>query len=527
MARRREPEMFTLAMLEEWMEEEGARVVRYDVKTARIAWLEPFSTREAAAVLPKDMALACEVRDLQGLKVDAVGEEACLQQLLVVIVCPGSRQVPADFPLPCLVVETELSKDLLVAKLQARACEIDAWDRKLSEITMSRGTFQDLIDASESMLGNYITMTDASFRLMAYTRHLEVEDFWINELTRNGFHSKESIERFRKMKAVARWSKQRRTRYSGEDHFTKYPIINHVYHLNGRFFSNMVMSCNNVPYSRGLFDRFEILVGHVEAHIANQHAARKRRPVAHEAFLRALVLGERTSEEYREAQMAQLKLSADDSFTVYAAALGPGTEETLSYLAGELNMLFPGWYYVQDGGLLYAVLKLSAHNRVAELAYAEELLSEMAVNHDAFIGRSTVVDGARNLHFGAQQARAALAVARSHGGGIEHFEDVLYLHLMTSSRFDRAFFSYCLESSFLGAMLRVRSSVEIDDAHVLRCYLEHERRIEQTAQALGLHRNTVAQRIAHIRRTYNVDFETHVQRQNAFALFSIADMLEK
>ncbi len=409
--------------------------------------------------------------------------------------------------------------------LQMKLFRVLQWERTLSKITAHHGSLQDLVDASEHIFGNYITVTDWNFRLLAHTKHVPIEDRWIEELVQNGYHSKASIDRFRNMGALARWAKQTKTRYANEERFTKYPIINHVFHLGGYRFIQMVMSCNHVPQSNELMALFETFVGYAELLIGNRRPLSNKPMPDETTFLLNLIDGEALPGSYIEAQASRVGIPVTGAFRLYEFELTAANHDNIGYLIGEMNMAFKDPLIIRDETRLFVLLQKVP--TIADIVHFEERLQDLSEDYAIRIGASDQLDSLEELALGYRQTSTALRFGNHNVMDVYRFADYLHDLLMHGIGNDRAFIAKCIRSSFLEKIKDTDRETGNQDARLLRCYLENERRIVPTAEALGLHRNTVSARIKKLLVEYDLDLATPEARRYANAVFALDELLQE
>ena len=65
----------------------------------------------------------------------------------------------------------------------------------LDRISAERGSYQEMLDISRDVLGNLITISDSTYRLLAYTPDMPTDDPITNELIEKGFHGERAVTR--------------------------------------------------------------------------------------------------------------------------------------------------------------------------------------------------------------------------------------------------------------------------------------------------------------------------------------------
>lgn len=432
-----------------------------------------------------------------------------------------------------LVVKTQSPIQSVITSLQRKIRDIDRWEHELDIISAERGSYQEMLAASRDILGNLITISDSTYHLIACTPNVPTDDPLTNELIRNGFHGERAMARFREARSFAKWANQRKTQYS-ENGVTKYPTMNHVFTLDGSYFIQMVMTCNNVCFSQGLLDTFDILVSHIKAHIRRCRIPVSETYAKGTGLLSELISGNAIPRNIIAHQAQGLGLSDKEEILLYAIKLKTANMENLEYIARQVNAALPNDYVVMKDRICYviAAVRGSAFEIASEVESALSLLIDFS---DAVIAVSGLLPGIQNLREGARQTSIALEYSsKSHpfpydnldrNDPFARLENYLFDYLLFEGGKDRSFLEFCLDTSILARLKRNSSNKRYPDDVILRCYLRHERSASRTAEALGMHRNTVQSRVEDIIEREHLNLDSPSTRIGIIALFRLTDYL--
>ncbi len=105
------------------------------------------------------------------------------------------------------------------------------------------------------------------------------------------------------------------------------------------------------------------------------------------------------------------------------------------------------------------------------------------------------------------------------------FESSLFDYLLFEEHRDIDLLKFCLRTSVF-AHIETSDQKSPSDATVVRCYLKHECSLSSTAEALGVDRNTISNRIGSIAKRGPIDFADPKERLNLITLFHLSDFLE-
>ncbi len=514
----------TSAMLVDWVQALSSGIRHQSFSSGNVEWVEPLPPHasERDIVFEEGTVFVCE----SDQEIQSVQETEP-----IIVVC----QALSEAPLPtrrrnALIAETALSKQAFASSLQKRIRAIARWEHDLDRISAERGSYQEMLDISRDVLGNLITISDSTYRLLAYTPDMPTDDPITNELIEKGFHGERAVTRFRETKALSRWAKQGKTHYSGNK-VTKNPSMNHVFKVNGAYFLQMVMTCNNVPYSQGLLDTFDILASHVKAHIRRCQSYESQAYAKGTEFLSALIAGKELPQDIVAQQARSIGLPENGTVRLYAIKPKAADMENLGYLTRRIGAALPDNPIVLQDGIAYLVARAQGADRAIEAP-----LSSLIDFSHVDVAVSGLLPTMQNLDKGARQTAVAFeydSMARSceHDGldkcdPFARFEDYLFDHLLFSDKKDYAFLQFCLDTSVIARIRENRRNMRPSDDEVLRCYLTHECSANQTAEALGVHRNTVLNRIGAMTEREGLDLDSPKTRIGLISLFHLSDLLE-
>lgn len=433
-----------------------------------------------------------------------------------------------------LIVHSSLSAPTLAAKLQKHIRTISTWEHDLDRISANRGSYQLMLDLSSDILGNLVTMTDSAYRLIAHTSDKQTDDPITLELIRNGFHGERAVANFRKNGAYSEWTSQKKTRYTPNG-YTKYPIMNYVFSVNGAYFIQMVMTCNTVPYSQGLLDTFNILVAHIKAHIRRCQILESTSYSKGTQFLSDLISGKRVPSRVITQQMHSLGMSGKEITRLYAIQEADDTAENLEYVAHQISAKIPSCFTIAQGNYVYLIACARDNQDGTWHAVEQTLLNSLDL---AYV--NIAVSGAfaklQDIHWGVKQTEIAFRYGKQRpylahdrldrDDPFFRFDNSLFDYLLFSDKRDIGFLRFCMDASVLARIDRDRQK-HPSDTEVLRSYLKHECSVSATAEALGVHRNTVLNRINTLSETEGIDFDDPKARINLTTLFHLSDLLER
>lgn len=518
--------MVTSGMLLDWIQPLSTDIINRHFEQKPIKWivLLPPRTSEWEAILESNTVFASDDPELL---------QSLNPTIAAMLVCKDAAALPSRFTREnTLIVQTELSKEAFAAVMQKRIRTIESWEHNLDRVSADRGSYQLMLDLSAGIFGNLITMTDSAYRLIGYTTSLTTDDPATLELIRNGFHGEHAVAIFRKNNMFSKWSAQTRTRYTAKG-FTKHPIMNYVFTVNGAYFIQMVMTCDTVPYSQGLLDTFNILVAHIKAHIRRSQTFENARYSKGAQFLADLIGGKRVPARVISQQMRNLGMSGKEITRIYAIQNAGDNTENLEYVAHQISAKMPGCFAIPQENYVY-LLACARDNQDGTWHAIEQTLINSLDFSFVNIAISGTFTNLQDIHWGVQQTEIAFKFGKGRpylahdrldrDDPFFRFENSLFDYLLFSNERDIRFLQFCLDASVLARIDKDRQK-HPSDTEMLRSYLKHECNVSATAEALGVHRNTVLNRISSIAERERVDFDDPKVRINLTTLFHLSDLL--
>ncbi|MGN1002475.1 MAG: hypothetical protein ACI4PC_06855 [Oscillospiraceae bacterium] len=184
----------------------------------------------------------------------------------------------AENSLSIVVVNDDLSLINLYMLLAEKKDKMCLWQERLQRAIIEERPLGELLVASEDILENFISVSDSTLSLIAYTPHIPIDDPVTCRLIEKGYHDDETIDVFRKGNRFQRWQEDDGL-ILDLNHATspKYDVVSRVFRYVGAYYTHVVMVCNRAPVSDALVDKFNLFTDHMAVYLAkiNEHARQK------------------------------------------------------------------------------------------------------------------------------------------------------------------------------------------------------------------------------------------------------------
>ncbi|MGI6216562.1 MAG: PucR family transcriptional regulator [Coriobacteriales bacterium] len=410
------------------------------------------------------------------------------------------------------------------------------WFRRMDQIANVKGSIQDLVDASDDILENFIAVSDNTNKLLAYTRHREAPDKLSELLIETGFYTDRMVKAFgietpldkNVMKMITT-----RTNSGENVEIFILPIWG-----MGNYFGNCMIVCDQKPMSDGMLDYARLFIDWNAKFCSRiwKSELESKNPV--DMFFINLILGNPMDKRYVEERLksfdfpdkpqyklvlfknAVSKKDRQDNLTSMVAAMKKinGSKSIPFRYDGDMVVLM---YADDDDDGSFSISKVS-----------NDVTSLVCDPFDMYAGTSQVFADIYDINLAYEQAslaceyKMAIDVEHSMVQGSEQktvyaFEDALIYYLIDSKQEQSKFRRFAFSHSFLDKVIKHDKEIGSDDFALLWVYLNCDCNISSTAKQLFMHRNTVLYHIDKIKENFNIDFSNKGTRDRCLIDFKI------
>lgn len=419
----------------------------------------------------------------------------------------------------CLILEGESSIEHIAFVVQSHFMRVSLWENELEKILLRRGSVDEMLDASATIIKNFIFVSDSNFNVIARTSTVDPPDELHRSIIQQGCLTTSAIaeRRFR--------LPEKRFFTRGASDITPFTRISFPVHVNHSYCGSISMSCNAYPDTEGLRDLFRILLKY--AIPACLKRWNKDTEVAFPSFFFSkLIKHEEFETDYLDAQIKELSLDGAEHFKLIAMNedMDENPERALAVMqaASALNdghvRCFP--YQNQILALCYSA---SADGRLSHRRSSLELQEKIFEPFGTSSAVSSVFSNITDLDLAYRQTKIASNFREviSHEcfntttGTCESvilFEDVLVYHLVNQSMSDERFTRFIFDSSIANIIHQEDCRNGTNHLAILWLYLKNERNATTVANLLHMHRNTVLYHIEKIERRFDFDLSQKTVR---------------
>ncbi len=427
-----------------------------------------------------------------------------------------------------VILNENLELVTLFTKLQETFILINDWYKDMQEAVIMKKSIQDIISLSEPVIGNFISVSDSAFSLLAYTKNIPTDDPISISLIENKFHSEETVKKFKEIGRLEVWMDSRGLIINTSNAISKHTVISKVFRFNDIYFIHVVMTTTHRKLTPGLLDLFNHMIYVLSYYIIPNWEEEKNYSHAYNTLVADLMECKLTDMEAINERARIIGLKPADKYIIMLLSVGNGDDFSFpGHVARDVARMFP---CINPVYYNYRLLLLLHHADIAGLMEENDMeatLNTYFHENNVFCGCSDIFENLLELPNAYQQAVLVLNELTSvcwkeeisWGESMEPSNIAHFRTYYVSCMLDRSEQSEKLwRNSKYGKMLIALYESDIEkntnNLEVLYTYLVNERRATETAIQLHMHRNNVMYRISRIEKMLGVSLEDRLMRMN-------------
>lgn len=430
-------------------------------------------------------------------------------------------EAPRNFGDHLILCRTSSSYGETLERLQHLFQVMASWVQAMKTAILQGGSYQNLLNCSEDVLGNFISISDSEFRLLAYTRNTPIDDPISQDVVRLGYHAPEIIEQFRVHNALRDWQTQTRieTKPAG---FTVHPTMDYVFRSFGNYFLHVVMQCNVRPPTPALRDTFQLFVEHVGFIVRQARNERSPLPSEPSALFADLIerrhIGQRALQ--RRLKSASLTLRGAFSLVLLDLSGEGGESSVMTYYAQQAKTAFPN---CAVGIYQSAVIIVDSDDRLLGRSISQ--LQAFINLHGFRGGVSEPFEAIEELADAYHQARHAIELGSGRRPSLAQsfeeepslplywFRDYLAAYAIDVAKTSNRLITKTASLGPVAAIVARDREQGTEDAKILYFYLRNERNVRLTCEELFMHRSSLLYRIKRLEERFGLDLDNASVRQ--------------
>ena len=410
------------------------------------------------------------------------------------------------------------------------------WCMKMDKYLIKNKTIQDILTLSEDIIGNYITISDSAFSLVAYTQGLTCDDPLTVNLVNKGYHDQNAINVFSKNNLMDFWRDTVDIYERTDDAITAYPMLGKVIHYNNSYFAHVVMLCNNKPLTPGLKDLFKLLIDHLMVCFERQWIDNNQMPHVYDSLLLELLSANDLSQEDINARAKNAGIPTKGNFRLIKVSTDDKTGIMLQRLCQELSTKLPNARVTLSKDILIGLVALKGGSSQGTV---NDMLVQIMERYESKCGISDPFESLTDIRVAGEQAQIALSFAltsdrqdfptgrKEASDRVRSFDSVYPRYLLSADAKSTVIAKHTLAAKALRTLNDYDQKHGTNNLMLLFVYLINERRASDTAQIMHMHRNNVIYRIGKISDMIGMDLADSGVRFRLLIAYEIYDIKEQ
>ena len=399
---------------------------------------------------------------------------------------------------------------------------------------------QHVVDIGYEVIGNPIFLIDTSFKLLAYTKHAEIDDFLWNELIQNGYFRSDSIFNFRLEKSIEKVMKSTSpvlfpaskptTIYKTQAANVTYSSIQP--HERTRILSNVIIDNNIVAclcvieYFENLknddIELVEILCKAVSSEMRKSSYFSKNKGMMYEYFIADLLNGN-INNAIIEERIRSLDWKIKRNFCVIVISDKKFNKENMpsNYLRTILENIIGTSKSIEYDGSIVLIVNNNRENPISESDI--KTLKDVLLKYNLYGGISHNFDNLIHIRKFYQQAVTAIQIGyrMNNEAVLYHYKDFTIFDMFDVYSTQRNLNDLCHPAVI--SLLKYDTKYKTNYAETLYAYVSNGQNQTKSANALHIHRNTLTYRITKIAEIIEIDLDDNTLMLHLLLSFKIQD----
>ncbi|MBQ9979548.1 MAG: helix-turn-helix domain-containing protein [Oscillospiraceae bacterium] len=406
------------------------------------------------------------------------------------------------------ILRTDIPMDILFNELQDIFNRLRDWDMETHLALIEGADTQKLLDISQNVLENPVTLMDPSYKLLARTSHSKTSSHIFNQVSQCGYLPADTVEFYRIHGYLADLAKSKEELVC----LSEGACISVIYPLRIKenIVGFMTMPCVERPYSQGMAECFRYLAKCIALCMERQQHSTGINHYMHSYFLIELIDGHPFAPDEIAERLQYIELPMQGRFRLVEL----GAESLFGmnhYLSRKLSDILPNERVFPFRNSVFVFMNES------HFEWVMDTLKPFAAEYGAVCGISRVFTNLPDIRQAYNQTAAALRLGQQISCnrtlarlGVEYvrYDDTVFFydryaghHMLEQAAKERRL------SPKIERLVSLDRQGNTDHLRVLHAFLQWERRPTQTAAFLHMHRNNVIYRIDRLKTLLDISLE--------------------
>lgn len=412
-----------------------------------------------------------------------------------------------------------MAKDLLIENL-----EIESNFSEIISMVINHKSLNDIVNTAAEKLDNSVLVFDLSYKILAYSDKIEINNINWSQVVKRGYCSYEFISAIQKLEDVKN-SPDDSTSFIVMCVFDEMRKLCSKIINKGKLIGHVLMFENNSKITKKHHKLLPLISSAISEFLMRDQNFSKLQGSLYENIIYDIVSG--ADKAYIEKRIASLKLNFPDRMCVLVvnSSIVLGAKHIKGFLIDELKRIIPKSYSIYHDECIIMVAPI-VNDHIDE----DKLNSlwKFAKKESMQIGVSYGFSNISVLNIYYMQAYSALNLSQNIASDkiIYTYEKSWFYHLISNINKEKSSLAYFCHPS-LNKLYNYDLKNNTNLFETLWMYLKNDCIVKDTAEALFIHRNSVSYRMERIYEICNIK-EMSIELKHALiSSYMIYNYLDK
>jgi sugar diacid utilization regulator len=390
---------------------------------------------------------------------------------------------------------------------------------KLLESLVQGKGIQNVVDIGSILLEKPMFVRDTSFKLLAHTKDVEIDDTVWNNVVKRGYHTYEDIKKMIKTRSFEQFNASiGPVLIRGVEK----PTVSRVWSkidVNDTAVGHLVVLGHKKEFSDEDMELIQLIANAISLEM--QKDGNVYNGLKNEGFIKDLLVGNVRGPEEIQERLKYLDGDFKTTLHILTAVFSESDYANMPkfFMKDYLARMLPGSTALVHKNHIVVILSHDSDEPISR--DVEDQLVEFFTENHMMGGLSNAFSDLAEMNKFYNQSLKAIEVGRhmNRECNFYHYENYLFEHMLSTCSDQQELYQFCHPSIFLLREYDRRNNTSY--LKFLHQYLENINNPRGIISALNIHRNTLKYRIDKIRRIMNVNLRDSKQLLLLYLSFQI------
>jgi len=454
---------------------------------------------------------------------------AVYQDTIFVCINNGGKLPPVSSALNILVFNTKYKLQHVFNAFQKLLQDIDLSYAYIQSALLENRHIQDALSIAEEIITNPFLLFDADFKLLGWSRNHVCQDPMYMEAVENQSLSTDRILRLLSENILFQLSSNGRIQLAAQNCLSDSPIFIRLLKHNNLVLGYGIMICSILSPRPPMVEGFTKIIDKFSLRLTNTSNKLCAIHEKHVYFLIDLINGRLKDAEDIQKYSDTLHISLRGNFHLYLINFDNANNIPLNFAFVTLDRLVQERFFFLYGDHIIVIADdsrkdIHEERRNQYMKFLDDFSASCSMSssfHSLAELPRAYYQAATALEFGCMFSKNAKPLFHKYSHKIYNYLD--YADFDGIRKYQNSTGWLPIHFPKLLQLLRDDKEKRTNYSHTLYCFLRNERHVNDTADELFLHRNSIINRIERVQAYLDVDLNNHNTRNALLFTFRVID----